>query len=410
VANGRQDGRGNILLVSDVSIARVMGGAERVLYEQSTRLAAKGHRVHVLTRRLPGHRTAGETIHGVVEWRYPVNSKNALSFIATTFTNSARLFRNLHGKHRYRSVNFHQPFSAFGVLRSVGARGVKKIYTCHSLAFEEYRSRNPYPSPLVGRLLYGLHVQGRRRAEEIALKRCDAVVTLSRFTREKLRAAYAVPPARVTVIPGGVDLDRFQPCPDKQALRARLGIPLEKTVFFTVRNLVQRMGLENLILAMHRVAPQAPDIHLVLGGEGPLRAELGALVTRLGLEGIVHFAGFIDEESLPDHYAAADCFVLPTRELEGFGLVTLESMACAVPVLGTPVGGTREILEPFGAGFLFADTGPSSMAPLIVEKYWAIKENPVRWKAISTACRQFVETHYSWDRNVEALERLLALP
>jgi hypothetical protein len=60
----------NILLVADVSIASVIGGAERVLYEESTRLAKKGHTVRVLTRKLPDHETDVENINGVEEHRY----------------------------------------------------------------------------------------------------------------------------------------------------------------------------------------------------------------------------------------------------------------------------------------------------------------------------------------------------
>src|SRR5207249_11624167 len=57
------------------------------------------------------------------------------------------------------------------------------------------------------------------------------------------------------------------------------------------------------------------------------------------------FLGFIPDETLPSYYHAADVFVLPTRELEGFGLVTVEALACGTPVLGTPVGATPEVLS-----------------------------------------------------------------
>jgi len=62
----------------------------------------------------------------------------------------------------------------------------------------------------------------------------------------------------------------------------------------------------------------------------------------------------------------ADLFVLPTLELEGFGLVTIEALASGVPVLGTPVGGTVEILEKLNPNLLFKDTSSESIARLIV--------------------------------------------
>ncbi|MBU0768139.1 MAG: glycosyltransferase family 4 protein [Proteobacteria bacterium] len=103
----------------------------------------------------------------------------------------------------------------------------------------------------------------------------------------------------------------------------------------------------------------------------------------------------------------ADFFILPSRGLEGFGLVTLEAMASGVPVLGTPVGGTPEILGKFYSNFLFKDTSADSMADLIAEKYRIIKEHPEKWAKISKRSRKFVEKHYSWDRNIDALEAVL---
>ena len=93
--------------------------------------------------------------------------------------------------------------------------------------------------------------------------------------------------------------------------------------------------------------------------------------------------------------------------MEGFGLVTLEAMASGVPVLGTPVGGTREILAKFDPGFLFKDTTPEAIASLIIENYLKIKETPQEWSEISHRCRRFVELHYSWEKNVDATEKII---
>ncbi|HRR39717.1 MAG TPA: glycosyltransferase, partial [Syntrophales bacterium] len=123
-------------------------------------------------------------------------------------------------------------------------------------------------------------------------------------------------------------MERFHPSGDRRDIRRRLGIPENRAVILTVRNLVPRMGLENLITAMKDVVKALPDVLLIIGGSGPLREKLLRLACELQLSDSIRFTGFIRDEELPDYYRAADIFVLPTIELEGFGLVTLEALAC----------------------------------------------------------------------------------
>ena len=82
-----------ILLIADVSIAKVIGGAERVLFEQSYRMALRGHDVHILTRRLTHHKSSHAVIRGVNEWRYEADIRdNPVSFLMKTYQNSRKLF------------------------------------------------------------------------------------------------------------------------------------------------------------------------------------------------------------------------------------------------------------------------------------------------------------------------------
>jgi len=396
----------SILFVSDVSIANVIGGAERVLFEQSTRLAQRGHDVHILTRKLPGHRQNEEFIQGVTEWRYDIVKKSSVSYIKSSRKNARQLFENLHEKFRFDCINIHQPFSAIGVIQSPPSRKVKKIYTCHSLSFEEYISRNSKPENFLAGFLYLLNIYTRKWVEKWILDKCDEIVVLSLFTQDKLWNAHNVTSERISIIPGGVDLKRFRPFGDKMEIRQRLNIPQNKVVLLTVRNLVQRMGLENLVYSLKTAIEKAPNLYLVMGGSGPLKDDLFALTHQLGLESHIRFTGFISENELPDYYRMADFFVLPTRELEGFGLVTLEAMASGLPVMGTPIGGTQEILGKFDQHLLFKDSSADSMASLILENYQKMKEDPQIWEEMSLHCREFVESNYSWEKNVGALENI----
>ena len=395
----------NLLIVTDVSIHKVIGGAERVLFEQSTRLAARGHPVHLITRRLPEHRAERETVQGVEEIRCAFDPEGGLRSIARTWQQARRHLSRLHKQLHVDGLNVHQPLTALGLMSQAVNLGIPRVYTCHSLSAEEYLSRHAGCGP-AGRVLRWMHARGRNWIEGRVLRHCNRIIVLSHYTREKLQRVHGIPGDRVDVVPGGVDLIRFRPAGDKAAARKELSIPQDRFVLLTVRNLVPRMGLDRLVLAMQAVAAKIPQVFLVIGGHGPIRDELLALVNRLGLRDHVHMAGFIPEEALVRYYQMADLFVLPSRDLEGFGMVTLEALACGLPVLGTPLGGTQEILTRWDPGFLLSDSRPQTMAQGIIDCHRRLAGSADQAVGISRRCRKVVETHYCWDRNVAALESI----
>jgi len=395
----------NILMVSDYPLGEIIGGSVRVLYEQSKRLEAKGHQVHILTRD-EQLKKGYNTTRNMLEWKYSVNNKNTLSFFLTTLKNSKKLFIDLSKKYKFNFINFHQPISAFSIVRSPASKNIKKIYTCHSLSFEEFQSRKLRTERFIDSIFYQFNISIRKYLERSVLQASDKIIVLSHFTANKLTGVYGIPTEKISIIPGGVDLERFHPNTENGDIRKRLKISNDRVVLFTVRNLVKRMGLENLIVAFRDVVKKAPDIHLILGGEGPLKKALFSLANKLNLTNYISFVGFIEEDELPKYYQSADIFVLPTKELEGFGLVTLEALASGVPVLGTPVGGTEEILGKFDRSFIFSSTEANHIGDLILEKYFAFKANPKMWMEVKTRCREFVEGHYSWEKNIDSIENL----
>jgi glycosyltransferase involved in cell wall biosynthesis len=133
--------------------------------------------------------------------------------------------------------------------------------------------------------------------------------------------------------------------------------------------------------------------HLMIGGKGELLEELKALAVRLGIAERVTFAGFIRNEDLARYYGAADVFVMPSRELEGLGLVLLEAMACGTVALSTPIGGAPEFLEKFDKRCVFAKADAESIA----DGLESMLKIPDELRALSGRCREFVEKDYSWE-------------
>jgi glycosyltransferase involved in cell wall biosynthesis len=394
------------LFISDVSIQAVIGGAERVLREQTTRMAARGHDVRLITRRRPDHRSWHEVIGGVEEIRCAFEPDGGVRSVAKTWRQARGHLLRLHSREPLDCLSIHQPLTAFGAVAQAAALGIRLVYTCHSLSAEEYLSRRTGFGP-IGLILRLSNAGIRHLIEGRVLRRCHRIIALSRYTREKLLRAHGVSEERVTMIPGGVDLDRFRPAVDPSAARAELSIPQDRFVLLTVRNLVPRMGLERLVEAMRSVAAAIPRSLLVIGGSGPLADGLRDSVERLGLRDHVRLVGFIPEDILHRYYQMADLFVLPSIDLEGFGLVTVEALACGLPVLGTPVGGTREILSRLDEGLLLKGVRPDMLAEGIVDchrRWHARGEDACRMRR---RCRELAEGSYSWERNVAALERIL---
>jgi glycosyltransferase involved in cell wall biosynthesis len=384
----------------------MIGGAERVLYEESTRLANRGHAIRILTRKLQYHESDTDSINGVEEYRYSFQEKLFPFFFKSILSDCRRTFRSMEENHSFDIINFHQPFSAIGVLSLTGSRRIPCVYTCHSLSFEEYISRSSRPSNPIKWILHQLQVSTRKSIEQTVLKKSDQIVVLSEYTSKKLQRTYGLAPSKVNVIPGGVDLKRFKPSTDKAQIRTSMDFPQDKFILFTVRNLVPRMGLENLISAFEIVQNGRTDLLLVIGGEGPLEPLLKEQARRCGVEELVRFAGYIPDDDLPSYYQMADLFILPTTELEGFGLVTVEALASGLPVLGTPVGGTKEILAKLGSDHLFDYSATQSIANGIRNALNGWAKDRAMYENISQACRKVTEQHYSWDNHVSKLEDL----
>jgi len=139
--------------------------------------------------------------------------------------------------------------------------------------------------------------------------------------------------AKCHVVPFGIDVSRFERTPEREAaaaaVRARYGgAPL----LMGVGRLVYYKGFDHAIRALRQVE----GAHLLLVGEGPLRAELEALARTSGVAERVHFLGKLGDEELLALYYACDAYVLSSvTRAEAFALVQLEALACGLPVINT---------------------------------------------------------------------------
>ena len=147
-------------------------------------------------------------------------------------------------------------------------------------------------------------------------------------------------------------------------VRAELGVAPDAPLVVTVANLRATKDHRTLLAAARDVHDVRPDVHFLLVGDGPLRAELEALTADLGLAGVVHFLGTRDD--VADLLAAADLFVLSSRH-EGLPIAMLEAMAAGLPSVLTAVGGIPDVVAGGRAARLVSPGDPPTLAASIVE-------------------------------------------
>ena len=388
-----------ILICATSSMPDAIGGSDRVIWQLSRGLAGRGHDVQLVIRRLAPDLPATSVIDGVTIHRY---ADPWHSFATLYMPSVARAARAVAAAGRDRAphvVHAHHGISGLGASRVGIGLPVYTFYgPWHQEFLHEVQNRTEMMS--LKRWTRGLWAPAKAalagRIERAAIRRAQRVVVLSRYSEAQLRDVHGVSGAHVSIIPGGVDLQQFVPRLERREARSRLGLAGEGSLLFTVRRLVPRMGLEPLLQALTRV----PDARLVIGGSGWLRPRLEASASALGVANRVRFAGRIDDADLPVFYQAADLVVLPSVALEGFGLITLEALACGTPVVATANSGATDVLGPFEPSWIAPDASPAALATTIVAALSASCAPEVNKR-----CRIHAE-QYSWERMVARHEDL----
>jgi glycosyltransferase involved in cell wall biosynthesis len=393
-----------ILMLADVFFPDITGGAGRVAHYLCLELSKKGHEVHIITRNINGSLASRQQLNTnffIHRFIVPQNGSSGLLLLSEA-RNSYILAKKLAKEISFDLVCVHQSMAAIGPLLSGLLRGIPIYYCLHSPWHEEYLIKRRTPDKKVGVKDRMISLVMKTIEKRILLK-SKKVVVLSKYMGRKVSQTHGYPQERIRVIPGGVDLDRFHlPLEGKKNAKQDLDVTQDRTIFFTLRNLVPRMGIESLIGAFNCSETLREKSLLLIGGSGFLENRLKEMVGSSNLKNSILFLGHVPDQYLPGIYQAADYFVLPTEELEGFGLVILEAMACGTPVLGTPVGAIPEIIGPFDERLIFKGTNWKD----IKEKMEDIIARPDLYYFDPKACRKFVEENYSWKKVADDFEEV----
>ena len=239
-----------------------------------------------------------------------------------------------------------------------------------------------------------------RRAFARVLRHAVAAIAAGGYPEAQARRAAGRGTPPVTVVPPGVDAERFRPLDDQERARARaeVGLPTHGRLVLSVSRLVPRKGMDVLVEAASRLAAGRPDLTVAIAGGGRDRSRISRLAATKAAP--VRLLGRVSDELLPRLYASADVFAMLCRdrwaglEQEGFGIVFLEAAACAVPQVAGDSGGAAEAVVDGATGLVLhqpddAEQAARSLATLL-------DDEPLRDR-MGRAGRARVETSFDYE-------------
>lgn len=299
------------------------------------------------------------------------------------------LYQLIRLMREVRPTIVHTHTAKAGTLGRLAARlaGVPVVvHTYHGHVFYGYFS------PRTTRLYLAI--------ERWLARRTDRLLTVSETVRRELLALGIGTPERLTVMPLGLDLDRFLDCGGTRGqLRAELGVGADTPLVGIVARLVPIKAHEVFLEAAATLARQVPDSRFLVIGDGERRSELEGLARGLGLGDRVRFLGW--RRDLERIYADLDLVVLTSRN-EGSPVSLIEAMAAGRSVVATRVGGVPDLVEDGVTGCLV----PAGDSHALAGAIGALLRDPDRRRSLGAAARKHVYPAFSADRLLADMDRL----
>jgi D-inositol-3-phosphate glycosyltransferase len=291
---------------------------------------------------------------------------------------------------QYDCLHSHYWVSGWVALRLRQILQVPMVHMSHTLG---------YPKNSAVQQPWEREPPTRLQVEYEVLKHSDRLIAESQASKDHMVQDYGVDPARIDIIPCGVETSIFHPYDRRQA-RLRLGLS-DGPILLFIGRLQPLKGIDTLLRCAHHVRRQHDDVQvLIVGGgvdsddphERQERDRLHALVQELNLAEHVRFIDAQPQEQLAYYYAASDVLVMPSH-YESFGMVVLEAMACGTPVVASHVGGLASTVLHGQTGFL-APVGDVQAFARSVDQ---VISAPALWQSMSEASYRRAQS-YTWPR------------
>jgi len=280
-------------------------------------------------------------------------------------------------------INFKNPYNLFhghywdgGLLATKAHSQFKKplVENFHSLGIIKSQTKKKY---LKNKNDYEYFVE-RLNIEAKIIKNSSIIISLAESEKQELNRFYGCPLEKVAVVPGGVDLEKWQPL-DKAKSRETLKIAKDNFVLLYVGRLEWRKGIGTLISAANLLKKIVSNLKIIIVGgkifgwqknleDFKEYKRLDEKAEKEKVKDMVKFAGRIPNARLPVFYSAADALVIPSY-YEPFGLVALEGMASKIPVIASRVGGLANTIKDNETGLLFEPRNLVSLKEKVLMLY-----------------------------------------
>lgn len=367
----------------------ISGGTGAYVYYLSRKLQKLGHNVHVVAR----HSVDSTEIVDGVNVNYVRGVGNPFTRYWRFARSASKKLEELNRNFGFDIIHSNLPLVPSFAIPSESANAL--ISTVHSTwkgeaeAIRRGSRRKLNPNEKLMLRFNSL----LRSYEKKLMKRSDALIAVSLYTKKELIELYDVDEEKIHVIYNGVDTQKFKPTRDRAGLRLELGLEEEQKIILCVGRLYYRKGITILLKSIPEVVQKFGDVKFVISGKGFKKNEenLRKLAEKLKIEKYVMFLGYVPDEKLPDLYAASDIFVLPAL-YENFPFAILEAQSTGLPVISTKVGGIPEFLTNNKNGLLVEPGDPEQLAQGIT----ILLQSPELAEELGRRGRGLVEEKFAW--------------
>jgi len=374
----------NVLMLSWEYPPLVVGGLGRHVHALATGLVREGHSVVVVSRDHPDA-PADAVVEGVRVVRVAedpplVPFEELLAWVMALNHGLVRAALGALEDFTPDVIHAHDWLVAHAAKTLKDHTGAPVVATVH--ATEAGRHQGFLPGPVnraVHSVEWWLTYEARR------------VITCSQYMHDQVVDLFALPPAKVDVVPNGIDLEHWAADPTQVgAMRAHLspgGAPL---LLFAGR-LEYEKGVQTVLAALPRLRRRHPGLRLVVAGVGTHEDELRALARTLRVSRAVTFMGFLEPADLAVLAAAADCALVPSI-YEPFGMVALECAAAGTPLVVADTGGLREFVDHDTTGLRFAPGDHAALAGAVTR----LLGDDVLAQRLVREARTLLALRYTW--------------